>query len=132
MSLIDKTDLKYNRDYTAVYDDTMARFWPLNDRAEKEIRQALADTPERRFVTNDQLKEMGTYQPDGRFGKLIFVLDEGLLIIPSYMGGKIIPGMHGYLADNKYSYSMCLTNQKYDKKLNCITDIHQLMKDSLL
>jgi hypothetical protein len=131
MSLIDATDLKYKRDYTAVYDSTMARFWPLNAEAEEKIRQALANTSQGRFVSDDELKKMGTYYPDGRFGELIFVLEEGLLIIPSYMGEKIIPGMHGYLPDNKYSYSMCLTNQKYEKKLSCITDIHQLMKDSL-
>ena len=131
MKVIEGTGLKFNKDYTAVYDSTMGRFWPFNENAEKKIAEALATIPEGKLLTDDELKAMGTYYPDSRFGKMIFILEEGTLIIPSFMGEKPIPGMHGYLPDTKHAYSMCVTNQEYDKKLDCITDVYQLMKDSI-
>jgi hypothetical protein len=128
---IEETDLKFNEDYVAVYDSTMARFWPLNERAEEVIKDTLQQIPEGTLVSDEEHKKMGTFYPDSRFGKLIFVLDEGALIVPSFMGEKAIPGMHGYLPHNKYSFSMCVTNQKYEKSLSRITDVYQLMKDSI-
>ncbi|NQZ56962.1 MAG: alkaline phosphatase family protein [Lentisphaeraceae bacterium] len=131
MKVIEETGLKFSEDFVAVYDSTMARFWPFNDRAEKIIGEVLAKVPEGKMLTDSELKSMGTYYADDSFGKMFFILEEGTLIIPSFMGEKPIPGMHGYLPDSKHSYSMCVTNQKYDKKLNCITDIYQLMKDCI-
>ena len=49
--------------------------------------------------------------PDRYFGELIFLLKEGVLIVPSHMGERPIRAMHGYHPTDKHSYAAMLTNQ---------------------
>jgi hypothetical protein len=65
---------------------------------------------EGRIVPDTELEELGTLFPDRYFGELIFLVDEGVLIVPSHMGERPIRAMHGYHPDAPHSYASLLTN----------------------
>jgi hypothetical protein len=127
-SKIETLPLQLGKDYTVVYDSTMARFWFFNDRAREQITAALKTVPEGRILPEAELKELRAFFPDGYFGELIFLVNEGVLIVPSHMGERPIRGMHGYHPDAKHSYAMLCTNQPdLPADVIGITDIFRLM-----
>ena len=108
---IDALPVAMERDYAVVYDSTMARFWFFNEPARKLITEALGKVPQGRIVPDDELRKMRTLFEDRYFGELIFLVKEGVLIVPSHMGERPIRAMHGYHPTDKHSYASLLTNQ---------------------
>jgi hypothetical protein len=75
-----------------------------------------------------ELKALRAHFPDGYFGELIFLVNEGVLIVPSHMGERPIRGMHGYHPEAKQSYAMLCTNQgEIPEEIASIPDIYRLM-----
>jgi Type I phosphodiesterase / nucleotide pyrophosphatase len=108
---IDALPVKMEKDYAVVYDSTMARFWFFNDRAREQIHAALKTVPEGRVMPDDELKHYRALFPDRKFGETIFLMQEGVLIVPSHMGERPIRAMHGYHPTDPQSYSTLCTNQ---------------------
>lgn len=96
MGRIETLGLTFGRDYAAVYDSTMARFWFLNDRAREAIERCLRETAGGRVVSDAQLAAWGCDFPGRQYGELFFLLEPGTLLCPSFMGNKPLAGMHGY------------------------------------
>jgi hypothetical protein len=127
-SKIEALDVRMEQDFVVVYDSTMARFWFFNDRARQLITQALEQVPQGRVVPDAELAEMRTLFEDRYFGEMIFLVKEGVLIVPSHMGERPICGMHGYHPKDKHSYASLLTNQaEIPAEVNAIPDIFKLM-----
>lgn len=125
---IEPLPLRFGEDYVVVYDSTMARFWFFNDRARTEITRVLQGVPQGRIVPDAELKQMRTLFEDRYFGELIFLVKEGVLIVPSHMGERPIRGMHGYHPTDPQSYAMLCTNQpEIPDEVNAIPDIYKLM-----
>lgn len=125
---IDALGLKMAEDYLAVYDSTMGRFWYFNERARRLITAALREIPLGRIVPDSELLELRALFEDRYFGETIFLVKEGVLIVPSHMGQKPIRGMHGYHPAEKHSYAALLTNQSaIPDGIAAIPDIHKLM-----
>lgn len=108
---IDSLGLRLGQDYAVVYDSTMARFWFFSDSARTRITERLREIPEGRILPDAELEEMGTLFPDRYFGELIYLVEEGVLIVPSFMGERPIRAMHGYHPACPHSYAALLTNQ---------------------
>jgi hypothetical protein len=120
--------LRMGVDFAVVYDSTMARFWFLNDRARGLVPESLKCVPEGRILSDAELRELGTLFPDRYFGEMIFLVEEGVLIVPSHMGERPIRAMHGYHPDAPHSYASLLTS--YPDVPDGVTDIphvYQLM-----
>ncbi len=116
------------KDYAAVYDSTMARFWFFNDPARRQITRCLEQVPQGRILPDEELKELGALFPDRYFGELIFLMEEGVLIVPSHMGERPIRAMHGYHPRDRHSYAALLTNQPdLPEPVAAIPDIYRLM-----
>lgn len=128
MGLIEALPLHYGSDYVAVYDSTMARFWFLNDAARSRIEQELASVECGRVLSRAELETLGCNFEGDQFGELIFLLDPGVIIIPSHMGLKPIAGMHGYHPDHEDSDAALLSNVEAPVPMESITDIFHLMK----
>jgi predicted AlkP superfamily pyrophosphatase or phosphodiesterase len=127
-SKIEKLPYKMERDYAVVYDSTMARFWFFNEDARNAITECLEKVPEGRIIPDSELEELHTLFPDRYFGELIFLVKEGVLIVPSHMGERPIRGMHGYHPHDKHSYAALMTNQTaVPPAVKNITDIYRLM-----
>lgn len=131
IKIIKATHLKFGHDYVAMYDSTMARFWFLNEKSRMIIEERLKGVEEGYIVTDDELKRMHVFFPDRRFGELFFLMNPGLLINPSFMGLKVIPGMHGYHPDDRDSSAMLASNRQIPPEIKVITDIRKTMENEL-
>ena len=127
-ALIEPLGLRMGRDYAVVYDSTMARFWFFDDRARAMVTKCLQGVAEGRILPDAELKELGTLFPDRYFGELIFLVEEGVLIVPSHMGERPIRAMHGYHPDAPHSYASLLTNYSdVPEGITAIPHVYQLM-----
>ena len=128
MKVINALPLKMGRDYSVVYDSTMARFWFHQPKARPQIEAALATVTEGRVIPDEELKQMRTLFEDRHFGELIFLMQEGVLIVPSHMGERPIRAMHGYHPTDQQSYAALLTNQSsVPAEITAIPHIYKLM-----
>jgi hypothetical protein len=124
---IDALPCRMVKDYAVVYDSTMARFWFFNTAARRQIEDCLQQVPQGRVISDQELERLGTLFPDRYFGELIFLVREGVLIVPSHMGEKPIRGMHGYHPDEKQSYAALCSNQEIQEDVCAIPHIYNLM-----
>ncbi|MDB6028809.1 MAG: Type phosphodiesterase/nucleotide pyrophosphatase [Verrucomicrobiales bacterium] len=127
-SVIEALPLKMGTDYAVVYDSTMARFWFFNALARTLVHEALNKVPEGRIISDAELKELRAFFPDRYFGETIFLVREGVLIVPSHMGERPIRAMHGYHPSEKHSFATLFTNRpELPDEIVAIPDIHTLM-----
>jgi len=125
---INTLPLRMEKDYAVVYDSTMARFWFFNPRARQLIVERLQQVPQGRILPDEELEELHTLFPDRYFGELIFLVREGVLIVPSHMGERPLRGMHGYHPSEKHSYASLMTNQtEIPESVSAIPHMFQLM-----
>lgn len=125
---IEPLGLRLGEDYAVVYDSTMARFWFFNDRARQAVTACLATVPEGRILPDSELAELGALFPDRYFGEMIFLVQEGVLIVPSHMGERPIRAMHGYHPDDPHSYASLMTNYAdVPEEITAIPHVYQLM-----
>jgi predicted AlkP superfamily pyrophosphatase or phosphodiesterase len=127
MREIEALPLTFGKDYVAVYDSTMARFWFPDPAARASVEQTLAGMDCGRVLDGPELAELGCDFDGDQFGELIFLLDAGSIIVPSHMGLKPITGMHGYHPDHPDSDAVLLSNAMPGVDVSSITDIFRLM-----
>jgi len=102
--------LRFKRDYRYFLDSTMARFWFENQRARDLVLTLLADTPQGRVLDETELRALGCWFPEADYGETIFLLQEGAILLPSFMSGSPVRGMHGYHPDDAESSTTLVTN----------------------
>jgi len=130
---IDALPLAFGKDYSVVYDSTMARFWFFNEEARRLITAALGGVAEGRIMPDDELRDLRAHFDDGQFGELIFLVQEGVLIVPSHMGERPIRAMHGYHPHDPHSYATLFTNQAtLPAEVTHIPHLHRLMEHAIL
>lgn len=128
---IEKTGLRWNKDYAAFYDSTMARFWFFNEPARQTISAALTEHPKGRILSADELKNEGVWFEDGMYGEFIFLLNPGIQMVPSFMGVKQIKGLHGYHPQEADSAASICSNRELPAGLTKIHQIYHLMQKEL-
>ena len=126
MKTMEDSDLVFGRDYGACYDSTMARFYYLSEKAEPVITALMAEYPGRFLSKDDEIK-YGIYRADRAFGDGIFLLDAGIQIAPSDMGGKPLNGMHGFAPEDEHSFAAILSNTPLPQELEHVADYFDLM-----
>jgi len=83
-------------DYIAFADSTMVRFWFFNENAAHEVSELIGQIKCGHILSATE-KELLKIPTDPKFGEIIFVLDEGALVHPSFFSSKSeVKGMHGY------------------------------------
>ncbi|MCD4690807.1 alkaline phosphatase family protein, partial [bacterium] len=128
MRIIAGLGLREGRDYLAFYDSTTARFWFENEQAETTVRTALGELDCGSFLTDDDLRREGVFFDDRRFGELVFLMNPGTLIVPSYMGARAPRGMHGFSPDHKDSYAVLMSNSEVTPEPSHIRDSYSVMR----
>lgn len=116
-------------DYLAFYDSTMARFWFFNDKARKMINKCLKTQEYGKILSEKEMKELGIYFEDSRYGSLVFLLDPGYLIVPSYMGDRWVNAMHGFSPNDEFSDAVFISNKTPDFEIKHIKDFFIVMKN---
>ena len=131
ISDIEALGVEWNQDYIAFYDSTMARIWFLDDTARQPILQCLENHPKGRILSDDELKGQGVFFDNGQYGDLIFLMNSGIQIVPSFMGVKPCKGMHGYNPSDPDSFASLSSNRPIPESVTKIQHIHQLMLNEL-
>jgi hypothetical protein len=125
---VESLGLRVPEDFAVVYDSTMARFWFFNERARDRVTGLLQTISQGRVVPDEELEDLGALFPDRRFGELIFLVNEGVLIVPSHMGERPIRAMHGYHPRERHSYAALCTNQsEIPDEISAIPEMFRLM-----
>ena len=119
--------LKWKKDYVAFYDSTMARFWFFNDSARNAVSHCLKHHPQGRILSDAELRVQGIFFDDHQYGELIFLINSGIQIVPSFMGTKPCKGMHGFDPADSDSKACILSNKPIPESITKIQHIHQLM-----
>lgn len=127
MPTLEALPLEYGRDYAAVYDSTMLRFWFFSDEAENAIRRALPDNHRGGWVSEQRLRNYGAWWPDGKYGDAVWALEPGVLLNPSHMGRVAPAGMHGYRPDHEDSNASLIANFEPSATVGTITDLYGMM-----
>ncbi len=96
MGEIGRLGLSVPEDYIPFYDSTMARFRFNSGRGRELVGNVLTDIKGGRILEEKELRRLGVWFDDQRFGEMIFLADPGVMIVPCFMGKKPIAGMHGY------------------------------------
>jgi hypothetical protein len=111
----------------------MARFWFFNDRARQLIHEVLGKVPEGRILPDDELRRCRVLFADRHFGETVFLMREGVLIVPSHMGERPIRAMHGYHPTDPQSYATLCTNRPaIPGDVTHIPHIYRLMEETAL
>ena len=126
-SKIEALPLKFGRDYIAAYDSTMFRVWFLDPAARKPIMDAVNDAPGH-WLSREEKTALHVDFADASYGDEIFLLDPGIQLVPSDMGAKPIPGMHGFSPDDLDSTACILSVNELTEHPREIADFFRLMK----
>jgi predicted AlkP superfamily pyrophosphatase or phosphodiesterase len=124
---VEKLGLSFGKDYAAVYDSTMGRFWFLNDRSEEKIMGVLEKIPHSHVLSRKEEKKYHVDFEDHMYGDRYLLMDPGWQIEPCDMGVKALPAMHGFSPEHEDSYAALLSSEAVDIPLNCVDDFHKLM-----
>ena len=128
MQAIKMSGLIFGKDYGACFDSTMARFYYLNEKAKVVIADVMKGFPGR-FLSCEEEKKYKIYRADRTFGDGIFILDAGIQIVPSDMGGKALNGMHGFIPENEHSPAAILSNISLPENIEHVSDYFNLMTE---
>ncbi|MEO6462521.1 MAG: alkaline phosphatase family protein [Candidatus Eisenbacteria bacterium] len=130
MARVAASGLAPGLDYHAFYDSTLARFWFASPLAEAAARRALEGLPGR-FLERQDEERWGIHFADRRYGEAIWLIDEGGLIVPSYMGSKPVKAMHGYDPATLASQATFLSNRPLPTGLSHIVDVRAFLAGEL-
>ncbi len=132
MAEIGQLGYREGKDYMAMYDSTMARFWFFNPQCGKSVHNLLQSLNVGQIVDQQDLINEGAYFEDNRFGELIFLMNPSILIVPSYMSHNTVPGMHGFDPENKYMEASYISNHKPKTYPSHIKDIKAILLDDIV
>ncbi len=127
---VEALGLHFGTDYVAFYDSTMGRFWTRSARAKDQLRSLLINHPMGQVLPNEELDQLGVFFADSQYGDLIFLMNSGVQIAPSFMGRKAIAGMHGFHPSDPDSKAMICCNRALPTTLTRIQQIFGLMCES--
>ena len=106
----EKLGLNYGRDYIAVWDSTMARFWFHDEAARRTATAWLAEQSDGEILTDERLAGYGCLFPDRKYGELFYLLPSGSLFVPSFLNQRKVTAMHGYAPEYPSSAAAWLSN----------------------
>jgi predicted AlkP superfamily pyrophosphatase or phosphodiesterase len=130
---IENLGYTFGREYAAVYDSTMARFWFFDEKAKERIISELKVMPKSTILSEDYLRKHGVWFEDGMFGELILLMDAGVQIEPCDMGRKALPGMHGFAPEHPDSMAAFLSSEPVeDIEINWVGDYFKVMKSKIV
>jgi hypothetical protein len=131
MEGIESLGLRAGRDYLAFYDSTMARFWFTDPAARAGIVAFLEGIDCGRILSDQDLRDEGVLFEDRRFGELVFLMDSGVLILPSFMGAEAPAGMHGFTPEHPDSYAVLMSDSELAVPPSHIRDTYRVMRTLL-
>ncbi|HEV2386272.1 MAG TPA: alkaline phosphatase family protein [Candidatus Acidoferrales bacterium] len=127
---IEDLGFRMPEDLLAVYDSTMARFWFFRPAAREAVSNRLKGLSCGRPISDNELRDLGVYFPDRRFGELIFLLEPGWLLATSdfHRSGWMPAGMHGYHPSDRRSDGVFLSNRQPAWPIEGLADVYRALR----
>lgn len=123
--------LQYGKDYVAVIDSTVARFWFMHEGARESIRQWLAQTPGGHILSPQELRRYGCEFAGYKYGQMWFLADPGVLFCPGHLGEKPLAAMHGYAPEDPYSPAFFGSTESMSSPPVGLCDLYDLFCEGL-
>lgn len=127
MSRVEALGLDAPGAYLPFYDSTMARFWFHDRSARDRVEAVLRETPHGRVLGDDELAREGVLFEDRRYGEVIFLMDPGWQIEPSFMGLRAVRAMHGFHPDDPGSSAAFLSDRAIEPPPADIRDLYGVL-----
>jgi hypothetical protein len=122
--------VRWPDDYLAFFDATFARFWWKRPQARASVRERLAGTPGR-WLDDAALARAGALFPRRDYGEDIFLLDPGVLMVPSFMGTRPLAAMHGYDAAHPDMAALLWSNRPVPDDVRHLCDVRAHLEREL-
>ncbi len=126
-SRLEATRFRFGRDFAACYDSTMLRLYLLTPECRETLMKTLDGAPGH-WLSEEEKRSLHIDFEDRQYGDEIFLLDPGVQLAPGDMGGKPIPGMHGYTPDDPDSDACLLCSREPGFVPEEIAGLFTLMK----
>jgi hypothetical protein len=130
MSAIARLGLRMPGDFLAFFDSSMARFWWRSPHARARVREALANFPGR-WLDGAALARAGCGFDDHAYGDEVFLLDPGVLLVPSYMGREPVAAMHGYDPGHPDMAALLWSNRPIPASVRGLPDVRGFLEGEL-
>jgi hypothetical protein len=131
MARLERLKVSWPDDYLAFFDSTMARFWWRTPSARREVETALADCPGGRWLDPATLAREGVLFPDHDYGESVFLLDPGVLMVPSFMGTSPLRAMHGYDPGHPDMAAVLLSNRPVPERVRHLREVRGFLESEL-
>lgn len=118
-------------EYLYFLDSTMARFWFFSDKARAEVTAFLQEQEFGRILPGPELEALGCAFPGNEYGEVIFLLKEGRILLPSFMGSQPVRGMHGYHPDDAHSHTALVTNTGLAACPKDLPALHKILRSEI-
>ena len=123
--------VRWPADYLAFFDSTMARFWWRSPAAREPVVRALNALGGGRWLTREERAAQRT-PPDFRaWGEDVFLLDPGVLMVPSFMGRGPLAAMHGYDPAHPDMAALLWSNRPIPESVRHLTDVRAFLESEL-
>lgn len=118
------------RPFRLFVDSTMLRLWGHA----RELERARSVLARRgwpgRWLDQSTLKACGVPVDDARYGNALFLLDEGAMFAPSYLGGAVA-GMHGYALNAASCFAAIASDRPLPTSCTELSDLAPLVRGAL-
>ena len=131
MDAVGKCSCRWPRDYVPFFDSTLARFWWRSAAARAEVRGALAGLGGGRWLEDDELARAGALFPGRDYGDDVFLLDPGILMVPSFMSSRPLAAMHGYDPAHPDMAALLYSNQPVPDGVRHLKDVRAFLESGL-
>lgn len=122
---------RWPRDYVPFLDSTFARFWWRSTGARREVRAALEGLGGGHWLDEGELDRAGVLFPAREYGEDVFLLDPGVLMVPSFMGAQPLAGMHGYDPSHPDMAALLACDHEIPAGVRHLTDVRGLLEGEL-
>jgi hypothetical protein len=95
--------------YQVFFDSTMSRFWPKGSEARAQIEKVLAPLQYGRILSDADRAELGLRFKTNEYGEVVFIMNPGHLVVPSYVGSSAPKAMHGFHPSDECSRACFLS-----------------------
>lgn len=126
-----KLGFSEGKDYAAVYDSTMARFWFFTEKARQDITSLLKHYENASLLTDEDKVRYKIDFSDDMYGEEILLLDPGWQFEPCDMGVKALPAMHGYAPEDRDSMAALLSIHEPSIKPEWVGDYFKMMVQAI-
>jgi hypothetical protein len=132
MATVSRLSCRWPRDYVPFFDSTFARFWWRSSFAREEVRAALAGLDCGHWLEEDELARAGALFPAREYGEDIYLLDPGVLMLPSFMGSHRVAAMHGYDPAHPEMAALLFSNLPVPDEVRHLRDVRSFLEGELL